>query len=300
MNLFFLDQTGSKWVGGAEQACSRAGWAFHRIARGAEMGAGLGFIRCSANPVKLRTAVDDFMSMAERGPVVQDQQQVILYDNKWAQAGLYKPYGWLPETYLCSTENEARAAAKALGYPLVLKADAGAASANVRVVRHARGLEKVLRPVFRGAGWPILYCADGVSGRQKGHVIVQRHIPHSVTWRVNAVGNGRAVFQRFNHPARGTAQMGNTQGVLVMDDTVASLLETADAVFETLGTQWCALDFLREGDRWWLLETSLAWPWAAQSKHGPTPIFRTGWTWEGMWDSMLEQAADGVFGALPS
>ena len=55
-----------------------------------------------------------------------------------------------------------------------------------------------------------------------------------------------------------------------------SLLEYSDRFFAVAGTKWCALDILKDGDEWKLLETSLAWPWPSPGRCNDGTIFRSG------------------------
>jgi glutathione synthase/RimK-type ligase-like ATP-grasp enzyme len=296
--LWWLDGTRGRWGTGMRKACQRHGWAFREIEKGEEREGGLGFIRPSAAPGKLMANRLDYAAMAGRGAMVQDGVQVRLYDDKWTQA---QEFGtWLPETHLCTSESQAQVAGGLLGFPLVVKADVGASSVNVHVIHRSREYDRLLKEVFRGKGWLVAHCADGARSRQKGRLLVQQFIPHDVTWRVNVLGEGRAAFRRFNYPDRPVAQTGNVEPVMALDETVESLLRFVDRLASLFGTRWCAFDILRDGDRWRLLETSLAWPWPSPGDCMSAPIFRTPWTWEGLWDSLLEQAQSGVFGALRS
>lgn len=296
--LWWYDGTGSGWGKGAMAACNRRGWQFAKGTGEGRRG-GLGFVRLSANPQKLGIGQKLFLKMSEGGPMVQDGVQIRLYDDKWEQAREFST--WLPKTRLCTSESETRVAAALLGFPLVVKADVGASSLNVKVIDKSRDYDAFVRQVFRGRGWRVSHCSgDGASSIQKGRLLVQQFIPHTVTWRVNVLGEGRAVFRRFNYRDKPVAQTGNVEPVTEMTEEVESLLAFVDRLASLFGTRWCAFDVLKDGSRWRLLETSLAWPWPSPGACMSAPIFRTAWTWEGLWDMTLEQAERGVFGALSS
>ena len=134
------------------------------------------------------------------------------------------------------------------------------------------------------------------SKMQKGYLLLQRFIPHKVTYRVNAIGNARAIFFRYCYPDRPAAQTGNVEPCDVLNDEMDSLLEWSDRFFTSAKTKWCALDVLKDGDKWVLLETSLAWPWPSPGRCNEGPIFRSGHRWIGMFDVLMDEIKAGSFG----
>lgn len=293
VDLFVLDER-EVWWKAILEAGARAGYNGQRITRGrqVQLRPGVGFIRPHADPRKLVCNRTDYVEMAQSLLMIQDRDQVWHYENKSEQ---FFDWGrWMPETWHFDTERAAMEFLRGAPFPLVSKADQGASSRNVRILANYREAERHVREIFR-RGIVVDCCAGGARVRQKDYVLLQRFITHRVTWRVNAIGNGRAIFRRFCYPNRPVAQTGNVEPVMQLDDTTESLLHFADEVFAAIGTKWCALDILRDGDRWRLLETSLAWPWPSPGKCNEAPIFRTDHAWLGMFDAMFDQIRAGVW-----
>jgi len=281
------------WWRAAFKAAARFGYET-RLVKGGEPLEGaagaVGFVRPTAEPVGLRAHRAAYRDMKGAGlRMVQDDRQIDWYDDKLAQWELWKD--WMPESWLFTDKAKALAFVQKATYPLVSKASEGASSTNVRILHNEREGVRHVMELF-GRGVIVHHCAAGARSRQRGYAFFQRFIPHDVTWRVNAIGNGRAVFRRFNYANKPVAQTGNVAPVMQMDATVESLLDFADGFFKAAGTGWCALDVLQEGDRWTILETSLAWPWN-EKDHADTPIFRTLYPWGQLWHAMFAEIEAG-------
>jgi len=287
---YILDERGN-WAEPVAAAAKRAGYEPVRIARGYEATepGSVGFIRPHATPSVLERNHLDYEQMVDSCSMIQDRTQLALYENKMRQAGRFAT--WMPETQiLVDVPAVAYGLARLWGYPIVSKANEGASSANVRILRNAEELTAHLDQVF-GPGVPIKYCDGGngkasTSGVQQGYVILQEFIPHDVTYRVNIIGNGRAVFKRYNYPDKPVAQTGNVEPMLT---EWPELLAFADEVAAAIGTKWCALDVLHYNGRFYLLETSLAWPWPSPGDCMQAPIFRTRYKWADLFDCMFSE-----------
>ena len=292
MTFYILDERNA-WHSAALAAAKRAGHGGRRIFRGDEAGeGGIGFIRCHAKPDALKRNHSDFKVMASRLKMIQDEAQVMLYEDK---SGQFAKWGdWMPDTWRFTDKDAALAFVEAAEYPLVSKADVGASSKNVRILADADEARQHVAAIF-GPGIIVNHCSGGEKSRQRGYVLLQRFIPHNVTWRVNAIGNGRAVFKRFCYRDKPVAQTGNVAPVMEMSAEVESLIEFSDRFFAHAGTKWCALDVLRDGDQWKILETSLAWPWPSPGKCNEAPIFRTSRQWWAMFDAMFDELAGGAW-----
>lgn len=291
MNFYILDERNA-WFRAAIEAAARAGHKGRRIMRGEQAGEGIGFIRCHAVPHVLQQNHADYQVMAERCAMIQDRDQVLLYEDK---SGQFAKWGkWMPDTWRFTDREEALDFAEQAEFPLVSKADVGASSRNVRILTDEEQLVRHIELLF-GPGIEVHHCAGGFRSQQQGYALFQRFIPHEVTWRVNAIGNGRAVFRRFNHRNVPVAQTGNVEPVMEMTDELESLLAYADRFFKQARTKWCAVDILKDGRKWKILETSLAWPWPSPGKCNEAPIFRTKRTWIEMFDAMFEEFASGAW-----
>lgn len=293
------------WHGPMIAAARARGYDAQRIfeGRAAMNRKGLGFIRPHAQPARLLQNHIDYDYMRETLTMVQDRAQVQCYDNKSRQ---FQWWGSLmPLTRRFENRSEALEFVNQWDGWLVSKADVGASSNNVRILRTRKEQEHHVGQCF-GTGLRVTHSAGGggdkdVESRQQGYVLLQEYVPNDFTWRVNVVGRGNAIFKRFNHPKKGTAQTGNVEPVMVLDDETESLLNFSRLVFEHIGTQWCAIDVLRQGESWKLIETSLAWPWPSPGTCDDAPFFGDllggHYQWRDMWDLMLDEYEAGVFHA---
>jgi hypothetical protein len=297
-----LDERGN-WHGPAIETAVRRGYDAKRITRGGQARgrSGLGFIRPHAIPAILDRNHLDWVQMAEHLTMVQDYAQVEVYDDKSAQ--FFRWAKWMPQTWRFEKLDNALQFARHFpieGRWIVSKADVGASSKNVRILRTRRELIEHCRQIF-GRGIEVDHCAGGRAGeqaksRQRGYVLLQEYVQHDITWRVNIIGRGRAIFKRYNAPGTHVAQTGNVDGVTALDETTTSLLDFADEVFEAIGTRWCALDILRYGGSWKLLETSLGWPWPSPGNCMEAQFFGpTTRKWAELWDLMFDEYEAGTW-----
>lgn len=302
--LTVLDERGN-WWGPMIEAAKARGYRTERIFRGNQVTlSGLGFIRPHAIPRILEVNHNDYLQMAEKLTMVQDFPQVETYDDKSAQFWRWKE--WMPPTWRFSTLDTAAAFLRTYNGTLVSKADVGASSKNVRVLTTREQQMAHVKQLF-GKGIEVDHCAGGgPTGReaksmQKGYVLFQEFIPHDVTWRVNAIGRGRAAFKRYNYPDRPVAQTGNVEPVMSLDGAVIQeVMDFADRIFDAIGTKWCALDILHDvnSGALYLLETSLGWPWPSPNDCMEAPFFGNiaqPREWAGMWELMLDEYEAGVW-----
>ena len=313
MDLFkgftILDER-DNWHGPSLEVARRRGYSTSRITRGYEAklkgSCGLGFIRPHAVPVILERNHLDYLEMAEVLTMVQDFNQIEVYDDKSAQ--FWRWAKWMPKTWRYDNRENAFEFARSFpvsGSCIVSKADVGASSKNVRLLRTRKDLIDHIRMAF-GKGIEVDHCAGGgPSGqrsisRQKGYVLLQEFIPHRITWRVNAIGRGRAGFMRYCGKA-GTAETGNVEPVMGLDDPIAAaVFDFAEKVFAELNTKWCALDILYDysAARPYLLETSVGWPWPSPGRCMEAPFFGNisqPRSWDEMWDLMFDEYEAGVW-----
>jgi hypothetical protein len=304
-----LDARGN-WFAPAIAVASGRGYEAHHVTRGIDTpkeGGGLGFLRPHADPRALKDNKEfDYPFMRLRTTMVQDQTQVELYEDKSAQFwrfGEFMPPTWRFE----NREKAVEFARREAPYPIVSKADVGASSVNVRIIRDRNELLGHIQLAFT-KGIPVDHCAGGgkhgkrAASLQRGYVLLQQFIPgNAFTWRINAIGRGRAGFKRFNFPDRPVAQTGNVQPVMSLDEPgAAQAFAFADKVFAALKTNWCALDILTAGEQHYLLETSLAWPWPSPGTCDEAPFFGDlvqPRKWRGMWDLMIDEYERGTFDA---
>jgi hypothetical protein len=301
-----LDERGN-WFAPSIAVASARGYEALHIRNGIEApkeGGGLGFLRPHAEPKVLRKNKElDFAFMQLRLTTVQDLTQVEVYEDKSAQ---FWRYGHLmPATWRFENREKAvEFARRQAVYPIVSKADVGASSVNVRVLTKRDELLGHIQQAFT-KGIPVDHCAGGgragkrAASLQRGYVLLQQFIPNTFTWRINAIGRGRAGFKRFNYPDRPVAQTGNVQPVMSVDEA-PHVFAFADKVFAELKTNWCALDILTAGEQCYLLETSLAWPWPSPGACDEAPFFgdiTRPRKWRDMWDLMFDEYERGTFDA---
>ena len=288
------------WHKAACEAAQRAGYQAKRIFSGHRYDVAfhpgdVGFIRPHADWRQLPENRDDYARMVAAGmTVIQDAQQVAVYENKSFQ--FEKCGNWMPDTWRFTNAEAAQAFIASADYPLVSKADVGASSVNVRILQNRKQAELHIAQLF-GDGVKVHHGANCPQTKQKGYALLQRFIPHQITYRVNAVGDCRAVFFRRCYPDKPVAQTGNTTAACEMTQELESLLEYADRVLANIGSKWCALDILKDVDgSWKLLETSLAWPWAADS-YADATMFRStkGRKWAQIFDTMFDEVERGAW-----
>lgn len=296
MKFYILDER-DVWHEALSRAARAAGYNPQRIKRGLEATErGVGFIRPHATPEILQRNQADYWQMAGHCVMIQDRRQVELYENKTAQ---WVEWGnWMPETWRFDSKDDALHFADHCAVPVVSKADQGASSVNVRILHSRDALVRHIEEAF-GPGIRVQHCdSKGTTSLQRGYVLLQRFIPHDTTYRVNIIGGGRAIFKRYNYPDRPVAQTGNVEPVTKLDDLTESLLWFADRFSAEANTKWCALDILRDGDEWRLLETSLAWPWPSPGACMDAPIFRTNYKWADLFDCLMTEVSYGEWGNI--
>lgn len=298
MQFFILDER-EVWHKAAIAAARGRGMEARRIRRGEEVlglaEPGIGFIRPHADPRVLLKNHVDFDQMASKLTMIQDVDQVAVYENKTSQWRRW--HQWMPPTGRFDGIEHALHFAHGLpaDHWIVSKADVGASSVNVRVLKNREELIRHIEQVFT-VGVPVNHCSGGARSTQKGYVLLQEFIPHDVTWRVNIVGTRMAAFKRFCYPDRPVAQTGNVAPVMEIDDEIASLLEFSRRVFTDIKTRWCAIDILKDQQgQWKLIETSLAWPWPSPGDCDNAPFFGTNRRWREMWEVMFDEFEAGAW-----
>lgn len=291
-NFYCIDER-EIWHAAAIQAARNHGYEGVRIRRGTEVaGPGVGFIRPHADPKVLQENKDDFALMDRHLKMIQDWPQVEIYEDKSAQ--FWRWGEWMPDTWRFSDKEKALDFLKSAPFPLVSKADVGASSVNVRILADHTAAIKHVREVFE-RGVIVNHCSGSAKSKQKDYVLLQRFIPHTVTWRVNAIGRTRAVFKRFCYPDKPVAQTGNVEPVMEMTPEIESLLDFSNQFFTAVNTKWCAIDVLKDGNQWKILETSLAWPWPSPGKCMEAPLFGSNRTWKDMFEVMFDEVDSGAW-----
>jgi hypothetical protein len=292
--IHILDERGN-WFQPLINAAKSRGMEAKRIFTGGVIGEGYGFFRPHAHPATLkRNQLVDYPAMIDKLIMIQDKTQADLYEDK---TGQFERWGkWMPNTRIITSKEEALSFAEMQDFPIISKANEGASSKNVRIIACYDDLVSHINRVF-GAGETIYHCdSKGTTSKQVGYIYLQEFVSHDTTYRVNAIGNGRAIFKRYNYPDKQVAQTGNVEPVLVLDEKMESLLEFADAFFTEAETKWCALDVLETPQGWKLLETSLAWPWPSPGACSQATIFRTKHKWVDMWEVLLDEIEEGTWG----
>ena len=293
-NFWIIDER-EIWHASACRAAREHGYQAKRIRTGYEVdGEGIGFIRPHADWRVLPRNRVDFDLMRQSLTMIQDPEQVRLYEDK---SGQFAKWGdWMPDTWRFTDLESALAHLEHSDYPTVSKADVGASSVNVRILKTKAEAAAHVKQLF-GTGIKVNHGAQCPLTLQKGYALLQRFIPHKDTYRVNAMGDARAVFFRHCYPDRPVAQTGNVDPAYEMTDELESLLEYSDRFFSHAGTKWCALDVLKDTDgSWKLLETSLAWPWPSPGDCDNGTIFRSGRKkWIQMFEVMFDEIERGAW-----
>lgn len=295
MRLFALDPYQS-WGEAVVKAALARGWQARMVKRGRQVmegepwaGEAYGFIRLSMEPPELAVNRNDYDVMASCLTMVQDRTQIDVYENKSSQFARWAE--WMPETWRFTDKAAATDFIRRADFPLVSKADNGASSVNVRILQTFSEAQKHIDTIW-GRGIPMER-----NYVQRDYVLFQRCIPHTVTYRVNILGRSRAIFFRYNYPDRMVAQTGNVEPAMALTPELESLLDFADRFAAHAGTLWCALDILKDGSTWRLLETSEGWPWPSPGTCNEGTIFRSTRPrrWIEMFEVLLDEIEAGVW-----
>jgi glutathione synthase/RimK-type ligase-like ATP-grasp enzyme len=222
--------------------------------------------------------------------IIQDMQQINLYEDKLAQTAAFSK--WMPKTRVLVTQDSARDALDFMTYPFISKSSVGASSQNVRLLESYETACQEIRLAFTTRGIP---TSRGFKD-QRGYLIWQEFIPHTLTYRVNVIGQQFAIFKRFCYADRPMAQTGNVEPVMEMSTQMASLLLFAGCVTQDIGTRWCALDILESPDGWKLLETSIGWPWPSPGECNKGTFFFSTHLWIDMFKVLFDEIEVGVWG----
>lgn len=220
---------------------------------------------------------------------IQDRGQIVTYENKLAQTAMWESF--MPPTRVFHTVRQAREYAATAAYPLVSKSSAGSASHNVRILANPEIALREIDVVF-GPG------LKASLEHQRGYWLVQECIPHSVTYRVTAVGTKRHIYQRFNYPDRQVAAPSAIVRTkpLPMGELAESILEFSNKFFAAADTQWCAIDVLQNpAGGWFLLETALGWA-RGNDESGNAKFYGTEHSLLTQHELLLDEMAAGVFG----
>ncbi len=297
MHFFILDER-NVWFEAAIAAAKNRGHTAQRIQRGSQILAAppsdVGFIRPHARPEVLERNQEDYRLMCNTGiTMIQDPYQMAVYEDKSTQWEYWSK--WMPPTWRFVNLHSALEFAEKFpeNETIVSKADEGASSVNVRIIRGRQHLIEHVRKIFE-RGISVNPCADTKELLlQNDYVLLQQFIPHTTTWRVNVIGTRIAGFMRYCYPDKPVAQTGNTDPIMEMTPQVESLFEFSRQVAKDIGTKWCAFDILDDNGTWRLIETSLAWPWPGVGKQAP--FFGTSRHWGEMWEVMFDELEAGVW-----
>jgi glutathione synthase/RimK-type ligase-like ATP-grasp enzyme len=250
------------------------------------------FLRPDMNEKNLEREKEWFAQHVRRPDItlITDPIQVMLYEDKCAQAGLFSEY--LPPTWVHTTKEAALTwIEQNQEWPIVSKAAVGASSQFVDILNRDAAKSQAIQAF--GDGIPLVHenwdC-------QKGYVLFQRFLPgNDFTWRVNVIGNEVAVFKRFNYLHKPVAETGNTKPVSELTPEVEEVIAYAREVAQGIGTKWVALDILRDyvTGELYLLETSLGWPWPGVGDGAK--FFPSERPWTDMFRLMFEQMDEGVW-----
>lgn len=296
MNLYVYDPR-QKWVEPFIEAARARGWQAQEVKDGWPGAPGYLLYLPHAHPTTLEQDKVRAEGLKVQPGIrwITDYEQVQVYEDKRAQICRWARF--MPRTWLPNGLEAALSVVQHAPYPLVSKADVGASSVNVRILRNPQDAERHIRELW-GKGVRVEHCdSQGSHSIQKGYAILQEFIPHQVTWRVNAIGRQRAVFKRYCYTDRPVAQTGNVDPTYSQADLPAGLMDFADEVFAAMRTQWCAVDVLWSENemRWRLLETSLRWPWPSPGKCMEGRFFPSGRLWADLWPLLMDEIEAGVF-----
>lgn len=186
-----------------------------------------------------------------------------LYDDKWAQASVLRP--WLPETHLIGSPEEV----PDFKPPFVSKSKNGSASKCVRMIETKEEAQAEVSAAF----------GDGIvtpRGAQRGYLIWQRFVPdNSGDIRVCVTGDVTYGLFRGNRKevpfASGSGNLAPVTSIGGKKTTAAFLL--CDEVAQKLGMRWACFDVIFDGDDPLVLEVSFSW---TEQAYDNCPLFERG------------------------
>jgi glutathione synthase/RimK-type ligase-like ATP-grasp enzyme len=294
MNRLYILDSRDKWVEPCLQAAQARGYLGKRIYSASDIEEpGYALIFPHANPQILKKDQAIAQEVAKTCTMITDLNQIMLYENKRTQTDQW--WHLMPRTWMWSEIDGAVDFAHHANYPLVSKADVGASSYNVRILKNKAAGIAHAKELF-GKGIQVEHCDSmGTRSVQKGYAIFQEFIPHQVTYRVNVIGNQRAIFHRFCYPDKPVAQTGNVKPVYELDAESESLLAWVEVTLQDIQSNWVALDVLKHGDQWLLLETSLRWPWPSPGDCNNATFFPSGRKWIELWDVLINEIEAGAW-----
>jgi glutathione synthase/RimK-type ligase-like ATP-grasp enzyme len=279
------------WINHIREACP-PDWTLLELSIGSGVPSGsYVFFRPDMNEKNLEREKEWFKDHVRRPDLtmITDAAQVMLYEDKCAQAGLFARH--LPDTWLHTSKEAALTwIERRREWPIVSKAAVGASSQFVSILDRDEAMSQAIQAF--GDGIPLQHANWD---RQKGYVLFQKFLPgNDFTWRVNVIGSQVAVFKRYNYSDKPVAETGNTQPVSEMTPEVEAVIRYARHVANDIGTKWVALDILTdESGTFYLLETSLGWPWPGVGEGAK--FFPSGRPWSEMFALMFDEIEEGVF-----
>jgi len=189
--------------------------------------------------------------------LIPSLQEARLYDDKVAQSKVFR--GWMPDTHVLCSRNEARALLPSLELPFVSKSRQGIASQNVRLIETREQAEHEIGKAF---SWRGLRCGSGE--RQRGYLLWQQFVPgNDFDWRVIVLGSAKIwakPLKRRNRPdvpfASGSGRIDFVRDV----SEAAEVLDHSVRFAQRFGLLHAALDLVREpSGRLVILESSAKW-----------------------------------------
>lgn len=297
MRLAALHDTGGRWGEKVVLEAAARGWETQLFTKAAEVkwDSGVVFARIAQHPVE-RTAQDkrEALALLARGfSLVPDEQQINHYDSKLSQSQWPALRPFMPETVVANSFADCWRAVAVLGFPLFSKTSEGSASSEVRLLRNGAEFEVELAALF-GAGITTRYA------HQRGYAILQRFVPgNNSDMRVCIVGRHRMLLRRFNRSVQEpfASGSGKFEAITELDEVTSAALRKADECFASMGTRWAAIDLVRDAERWYVLETSIAYTLSAYARcvffdeHGTPSKYRG----KNIWPLLLDEIEAGVF-----
>jgi glutathione synthase/RimK-type ligase-like ATP-grasp enzyme len=220
---------------------------------------------------------------------IQDPGQIYAYEDKLAQTRMWRTF--MPETQIMTSHDTAQTYAHLAPYPIVSKSAIGSASHNVRLLQDDSAAQREIAAIFSKNGMAVSL------GRQKDYWLIQRFVPHEVTYRVTAIGTKRHIYQRFNfkdRPMAAPSAVIPTQP-LPMGPLAETVLEFSNKFFCAAATQWCAIDVIAGSDKLYLLETALGWA-RGNDASGNALFYDTKHSLLTQHELLLDEIEAGVFG----
>jgi len=228
----------------------------------------------------------------KRSRMIPTSMECAVYDDKYQQMFILNE--WLPKTWFFTDAEQALSfAGNRQEWPIVSKANVGAGSHNVRLLRSANAAMEEVRQAFFNGGVPIFHGL-----KQKGYLYWQEFLPENdCDYRVIRIGRESLVLKRYVRSAKRPFASGSGKIEPVRDlrdGRVKAAHEVAWEFFNKTNSLFSGVDVVFKGEKPYILETTVGWTLAG---YKDCKFIRSGKSGSEFWNVFLDELEAGAFGA---